>query len=46
MNLRLLQTMAQDPGVPGTTRFVVNLPESLAVSGDNGSDAGSDARTQ
>ena len=27
MNLRLLQTIAQDAGVPGTTRFVVNLPE-------------------
>jgi regulator of protease activity HflC (stomatin/prohibitin superfamily) len=29
MNLRLLQTMAQESGVPGTTRFVVNLPQSL-----------------
>jgi regulator of protease activity HflC (stomatin/prohibitin superfamily) len=29
MNLRLLQTMAQEAGVPGTTRFVVNLPQSL-----------------
>lgn len=44
MNLRLLQTMAQDAGVPGTTRFVVNLPESLAASGDNGSDGGSDTQ--
>jgi regulator of protease activity HflC (stomatin/prohibitin superfamily) len=26
MNLRILQAMAQDHGVPGTTRFVVNLP--------------------
>lgn len=32
MNLRLLQTIAQDTGVPGTTRFVVNLPESAAGS--------------
>jgi hypothetical protein len=30
MNLRLLQTIAQDAGVPGSTRFVVNLPESIA----------------
>jgi hypothetical protein len=30
MNLRLLQTIAQDAGVPGTTRFVVNLPERPA----------------
>jgi regulator of protease activity HflC (stomatin/prohibitin superfamily) len=30
MNLRLLQTIAQDGGVPGTTRFVVNLPERPA----------------
>ena len=28
MNLRLLQTIAQDAGEPGTTRFVVNLPET------------------
>ena len=28
MNLRLLQTMEQDPGVPGTTKFVVNLPQT------------------
>ena len=33
MNLRLLQAMAQEPGVPGTTRFVVNLPEGLGASG-------------
>jgi hypothetical protein len=26
MNLRLLQTIEHDAGVPGTTRFVVNLP--------------------
>jgi regulator of protease activity HflC (stomatin/prohibitin superfamily) len=26
MNLRILQAMSQDQGVPGTTRFVVNLP--------------------
>ena len=36
MNLRLLQTMAQEGGVPGTTRFVVNLPESLGGSATNG----------
>jgi hypothetical protein len=29
MNLRLLQTMAQEAGVPGTTRFVVNLPQGV-----------------
>jgi regulator of protease activity HflC (stomatin/prohibitin superfamily) len=46
MNLRLLQTMAQGSGVPGTTRFVVNLPQSLAPSGDNGSDGGVDAQAQ
>jgi regulator of protease activity HflC (stomatin/prohibitin superfamily) len=28
MNLRILQTIAADAGVPGTTRFVVNLPDS------------------
>jgi regulator of protease activity HflC (stomatin/prohibitin superfamily) len=32
MNLRLLQAMAQEPGVPGTTRFVVNLPDSFGES--------------
>jgi regulator of protease activity HflC (stomatin/prohibitin superfamily) len=26
MNLRILQAMSQEQGVPGTTRFVVNLP--------------------
>jgi regulator of protease activity HflC (stomatin/prohibitin superfamily) len=36
MNLRLLQTIAQEPGVPGTTRFVVNL----AGSGANGASDG------
>jgi regulator of protease activity HflC (stomatin/prohibitin superfamily) len=36
MNLRLLQTMAQEGGVPGTTRFVVNLPESLGAPAGNG----------
>jgi regulator of protease activity HflC (stomatin/prohibitin superfamily) len=35
MNLRLLQTIAQDPGVPGTTRFVINLPESIAPAAAN-----------
>jgi regulator of protease activity HflC (stomatin/prohibitin superfamily) len=39
MNLRLLQTIAQDQAVPGTTRFVVNLPDGLAAAGDNGSGA-------
>ena len=34
MNLRLLQTMAQEPGVPGTTRFVVNLPGLANGSAD------------
>jgi regulator of protease activity HflC (stomatin/prohibitin superfamily) len=34
MNLRLLQTIAQDAGVPGTTRFVVNLPDSIAGGSD------------
>jgi regulator of protease activity HflC (stomatin/prohibitin superfamily) len=38
MNLRLLQAMTQDPGVPGTTRFVVNLPDGFAASGDNGAE--------
>ena len=32
MNLRLLQAMTQEPGVPGTTRFVVHLPENLTAS--------------
>jgi hypothetical protein len=36
MNLRLLQTIVQEPGVPGTTRFVVNL----AGSGANGASDG------
>lgn len=26
MNLRILQAISQEPGIPGTTRFVVNLP--------------------
>jgi regulator of protease activity HflC (stomatin/prohibitin superfamily) len=26
MNLRILQTISQEQGIPGTTRFVVNLP--------------------
>jgi regulator of protease activity HflC (stomatin/prohibitin superfamily) len=38
MNLRLLQAITQDQGVPGTTRFVVHLPDSLAASADNGSE--------
>jgi regulator of protease activity HflC (stomatin/prohibitin superfamily) len=33
MNLRLLQTIAQESGVPGTTRFVVNLPQTAATDG-------------
>lgn len=33
MNLRLLQTIGQDAGVPGTTRFVVHLPEGATGSG-------------
>jgi regulator of protease activity HflC (stomatin/prohibitin superfamily) len=37
MNLRLLQAIAQDAGAPGTTRFVVNLPESIAPAAANGS---------
>jgi hypothetical protein len=36
MNLRLLQAIAQDAGAPGTTRFVVNLPESIAPAAANG----------
>jgi regulator of protease activity HflC (stomatin/prohibitin superfamily) len=36
MNLRLLQAIATDAGVPGTTRFVVNLPESIAQTAANG----------
>jgi regulator of protease activity HflC (stomatin/prohibitin superfamily) len=40
MNLRLLQTIAQDSAVPGTTRFVVNLPESRPPAGDDGSGGG------
>jgi regulator of protease activity HflC (stomatin/prohibitin superfamily) len=31
MNLRLLQAIGQEAGVPGTTRFVVNLPDTLAA---------------
>lgn len=30
MNLRLLQAMTEDAGAPGTTRFVVHLPETPA----------------
>lgn len=30
MNLRLLQAMTEDAGVPGTTRFVVHLPKTPA----------------
>lgn len=46
MNLRLLQTIAQESGVPGTTRFVVNLPESIAPAAANGAgdDAGPEAQ--
>jgi regulator of protease activity HflC (stomatin/prohibitin superfamily) len=40
MNLRLLQTIAQDSAVPGTTRFVVNLPESRPPAGDDGAGGG------
>jgi regulator of protease activity HflC (stomatin/prohibitin superfamily) len=36
MNLRLLQTIAQDAAVPGSTRFVVDLPESIAPAAPNG----------
>jgi hypothetical protein len=32
----MLQTIAQDAGVPGTTRFVVNLPQGPVAAGDNG----------
>jgi regulator of protease activity HflC (stomatin/prohibitin superfamily) len=39
MNLRLLQTIAQDAGVPGSTRFVVNLPETIARPPGNGAAA-------
>jgi regulator of protease activity HflC (stomatin/prohibitin superfamily) len=35
MQLRLLQVVAQDAALPGTTRFVVNLPDgTVAPSGD------------
>jgi regulator of protease activity HflC (stomatin/prohibitin superfamily) len=46
MNLRLLQTMAQDAGVPGTTRFVVNLPESIAPAATNGAAGDSSAEAE
>ena len=35
MNLRLLQAIAQGAGAPGTTRFVVNLPESIVPAAAN-----------
>lgn len=44
MNLRVLQTIAQDSGLPGTTRFVVNLPETLVGTSHGRGDAvGSDS---
>jgi hypothetical protein len=46
MNLRVLQAIAQDAGVPGTTRFVVNLPETLAPSAANGAADDSGTETQ
>jgi regulator of protease activity HflC (stomatin/prohibitin superfamily) len=46
MNLRLLQTIAQDAGAPGTTRFVVNLPETLAPAAANGAADDSETDTR
>jgi regulator of protease activity HflC (stomatin/prohibitin superfamily) len=37
MNLRVLQTMEQDAALPGTTRFVVHLPDTASAGAQYGS---------